>query len=44
MLLIIFFGLIDKLALVTGYCDIGPLQFNDFDWTKVGINVLTCLL
>jgi len=44
MLLIIFLGLIAKLASVSGYCDFGFLQSNDFDWTKVGISVLTCLL
>jgi len=44
MLLIIFLGLIDKISSVSNYCDIGPLPSNDFDWTKVGIRVLTCLL
>jgi hypothetical protein len=41
MLLIIFLGLIANLASVTGYCDIGPAKLNDFDFTKVGISVLT---
>ena len=41
MLLIIFLGLIAKLALVCGDCDFGTLKLNDFDWDKVTISVLT---
>jgi len=41
MLLIKFFGLIAKLALVCGDCDIGTSELDDFDWNKVGIIVLT---
>ena len=44
MLLIIFFGLIAKLALVCGDCDIGTSEVDDFDWNKVGIIVLTWIL
>jgi hypothetical protein len=44
MLLIITLGLIAKLALVSCDCDFGPLPMNDFDYTKVGIGVLTCIL
>ena len=44
MLLIIVLSLMAKLALVSGDCDVGTLNMSDFDWTKVGISVLTCLL
>jgi len=44
MLLIIFLGLIAKLASVSGDCDFGTRTLNDFDWFKVGISVLTCLM
>ena len=44
MLLIIILGLIAKLALVYCDCDFGPLPLEDFDITKVGIGVLTCIL
>jgi hypothetical protein len=37
MLLIIFWGLIAKLASVSGDCDIGPSEVDDFDWNKVGV-------
>ena len=44
MLLIIILGLIAKLALVSADCDFGYLPLRDFDWTKVGVIILTCLL
>jgi hypothetical protein len=44
MLLIIFLGLIAKLTLVSGDCDVGTLKLNDFDWNKVGIIVLNCFV
>jgi hypothetical protein len=44
MLLIIFLGLIAKLALVSGDCDVGTLKLNDFNWTEVGISVFTRFL
>ena len=39
MLLIIFLGLISKLALSSGKCEHGNLKVKDFDWNKVGISV-----
>ena len=44
MLLIVFLGLITNLVLVSGDCNFGPPTLNDFDWSRVGICVLTCLL
>ena len=44
MHLIVLLGLIAKVALVSSDCDSGTLRLNDFDWTKVGIKVLTCYL
>jgi hypothetical protein len=44
MLLIVFWGLIAKLALVSGDCNLGPPTLDDFDISRVGICVLTCLL
>jgi hypothetical protein len=44
MLLIIFLGLIAKLASVCDGCDVGPLEVNNFDFTKVGIIVMTRFL
>jgi hypothetical protein len=41
MLLIIFLGLIAKLTLVSGDCDVGTSEVNDFDWNKVSDMVLT---
>ena len=41
MLMIIFLGLITKLALVSGDCDVGTQNVNDFDWNKVGIAMIT---
>jgi len=41
MLLIIFLGLIAKLALICGDCDVGTQEVNNFDFTKVGICILT---
>jgi len=44
MLLINFFGLISKLALVCRDCDFGTLKPNDVDWNKVGVSVFTRFL
>jgi hypothetical protein len=44
MLLIIFLGLVAKLALVSGDCDVGTLKVKDFDWNKVDIIALTRFL
>ena len=41
MLLIIYLGLIAKLTSVSGDCDAGTQKVEDFDFTKVGITVLT---
>ena len=41
MLLIIFLGLMAKLALVSGDCDVGTRVVKNFDFLKVGITVLT---
>jgi len=40
MLLIIFLGLITNLALVSGDCSVGTGGEKDFDYSKVGIDVL----
>jgi hypothetical protein len=44
MLLIIFLGLIVKLALVCDGCDVGTLEVNNFDYNLVGTSVLTRFL
>jgi hypothetical protein len=44
MLLIIFWGLIAKLTLLSGDCDVGTLKLKDFDWKKVDVNVFTSFL
>jgi hypothetical protein len=44
MLLIIVLGLIAKLALVSWACENETSPLTDFDWSRVGISVLTCLL
>jgi len=44
MLLIILLGLIAKLALVSADCDLGTSTLYDFDFSRVGISVLTSLL
>jgi hypothetical protein len=44
MLLIIFLGLIAKLALVYASCDVGTQNVKDFDYFKVCISVLIQLL
>jgi hypothetical protein len=44
MLLFIVLSLIAKLALVSGDCHNETSTLNDFDWNRVGIGVLTCLL
>ena len=41
MLLIIFLGLIAKLALVSYACDVGTQDVKNFNFPKVGISVLT---
>jgi hypothetical protein len=41
MLLIVFLGLLAKLALVCSGCDVETLEGKSFDWTKVDISVLT---
>jgi len=43
-LLIIFWGPIAYFSLVSSDCVVGILKLNDFDWTKLGIMVLTCLV
>jgi hypothetical protein len=44
MWLIISLGLIAKLVTVSGDCEVETPQLDDFDWAKVGIFVLTCLV
>jgi len=44
MLLIIFLDLIANLAFVSDDCDVWTPTRNNFDCSKVGISVLTCLL
>jgi hypothetical protein len=44
MLLIVLLGLIAKLTFVSGDCDLGTPTLHDFDFSRVGICVLTCLL
>jgi hypothetical protein len=39
MLLIIFLGLIATFTSVSGDCNIGTQDENDFDFTKVGVGV-----
>jgi hypothetical protein len=41
MLLIVVLGLIATLTSVSGDCDVGTQEVNDFDFPKVGIGVLT---
>jgi len=41
MLLIIFLGIITKLASVCDGCDVGTSVVNNFDWNQVGIIGLT---
>jgi len=41
MLLIIFLGLIAKLTFVSSDCDVGTQNIDDFDYTKVGVSLLT---
>jgi hypothetical protein len=41
MLLIIFLALFAKLTFVSGDCNFGPTEIVDFDWTKVGVRLLT---
>ena len=44
MLLFVFLGLIAKIALVSGDCNLGPPALDDFDISRVCICVLTCFL
>jgi len=44
MLLIVFLVLTAKLALVSGDCNLGTPTLHHFDYSKVGICVLKCLL
>jgi len=44
MLLIIFLGLIAKLASVSGDCDVGTQIVHNFHWNTVGISVVTRFL
>jgi len=44
MLLIIIVALIANSALLSDACELGPPKLDNFDWKKVGISVLTCLL
>jgi len=44
MMLIIFLALIANSALLSEASDVAPPKLDDFDWNKVGITVLTCLL
>jgi hypothetical protein len=44
MLLIIFLGLIAKLASLCDGCDIGTSEVNNFDWNQVDISVNTRFL
>jgi hypothetical protein len=41
MLLIIFFFFFAKLTVVSGECDVGTQRMDDFDYTKVGVRLLT---
>jgi hypothetical protein len=41
MLQIIFLCLIATLTLVSGKCDVGTQNMDDFDWTKVGVTLFT---
>ena len=44
MLLIIFWGLVAKLTLISCDCDIGSLKLKDFNWNKVAVSVSTRFL
>ena len=44
MMLIIFVALIVNSALLTDARGVAPQHVVDFDWNKVGVSVLTCLL
>jgi len=44
MLLFNFLGLIAKLASVSGDCNFGTHTLNNFEWCKVDISVLACLM
>jgi hypothetical protein len=43
MLLIDFLALIATLTLVSGKCDFGTQNIDDFDWTEVSVRLLTGL-
>jgi hypothetical protein len=44
MLLIVFLGLIAKLTLVSGQCEVGDKFLKNFDFRKVCISILTPIL
>jgi hypothetical protein len=44
VLLIISLGLFGKLTLISGDSDFGTSEMDDFDWSEVGISVLTGIL
>jgi len=44
MLLIVLLGLIARLTFASKDCNFGPPYLHDFDYSRVGICVLTCLL
>jgi hypothetical protein len=41
MLLIVFLDLIATLTLVSGECDVGTQNIDDFDYTKLGVRLLS---
>jgi hypothetical protein len=41
MLLIVFLDLMATLTLVSSECNVGNPNLDDFDWTKVGVSLLT---
>jgi len=41
MLLIVFLDLIATLTLVSGECDVGTQNIDDFDWIEVSFRLLT---
>jgi hypothetical protein len=43
MLMIVLLGLIVKLTLFSGECELGTTKLQNFNWTKVSTVVLTCL-
>jgi len=41
MLVTTFLGIIAKIAFVSGECDVGTQEVNDFNFTRVGVGVLS---